>query len=152
MKKKFGVALIAILASYAIILSLFLGALPTNVASMPPSPVTFSWETLKTNTTPGESISINCTVFNTSYNESAKTGFHVLLAAINNESYWLNCSLWKEIFTPTFSTNKLVLEPRENQTVTMTLTLASDAPIGMYSFALQGFRNHLKLDVTPQLI
>ncbi|MCW4009819.1 MAG: hypothetical protein NWF05_04270 [Candidatus Bathyarchaeota archaeon] len=153
MRRKFGLALIALLASYAVTVSLLLGAFsPDLVSQTKPPLVTFNWETLQTNAAQGGSVNINCTVFNTSYNQSAKTGFRVLLAAINNETYWYNCSLWKDIFTRSFTPEMLLLGPREQQTVTLTLTLASDAPVGTYSFALQGFRNNLKLNVTPTRI
>jgi hypothetical protein len=111
--------------------------------------LTFSWSNLQANATQGGSVSINCTLFNNSYNiTTPKEAFSIQLSSINNVSYWESSSIWSKIFNQTFTPPTLVLGPREEKTTMLTITLATDAPIGRYNFALQGIQQNLILTVT----
>ena len=114
--------------------------------------VTFYWSAMEANVTQGGSVNINCTTFNTSANQSINEGFGIQLVSINNVNYWENATLWSKIFNQTFTPHTLLVEPLENGTTTLTITIAPDAPLGTYNFALQGSQKNFVLNVEPKLL
>jgi hypothetical protein len=151
MKYKWVFALIAAFAFLMAIFAVLYSNFPIYITPTEHPDLIFSYSNHEVNVTQGGAVSINCTVFNTSYNQSTpKEAFGIQLADINNVSYWENSSSWREIFNQTFTPRTLVLGPREEKTTTLTITLAADAPIGKYDFALQGIQQNLILTVTTK--
>ena len=149
MKYKAVFALIAIFAFLMAIFTVLYSNFPIYITPTEHPKITFSYSNHEVNVTQGGAVSINCTLFNNSYNiTSPKEAFSIQLSSINNVSYWESSSIWSKIFNQTFTPRTLILGPREEKTTMLTITLATDAPIGKYNFALQGIQQNLILTVT----
>jgi hypothetical protein len=113
--------------------------------------VTFSWSTLQANTTQGGTVAVNCTVFNTNNSSSINEGFSTYADAFNGAEPPWDIRSQSRILNITFNPHVLYsLEPQENRTSTLYISFAGDAPVGNYTFPLQGFNNTLLVTVKPK--
>ena len=142
-----GIVLVAVLLISFLSLALYFQN-KNKTGNLPPI-VNFSWSTLQANTTQDGSVCINCTVFNASKQPVNNEAFDIQLASINNVSYWAKGSIWNTVFDQTFTPKTLSLNPHEQKTTVLTITMAENASIGKYEFALQG-GNDLLLTVTAK--
>ena len=110
----------------------------------------FGWSPLYVNATQGESFVVTGTLFSDSDHQPVNAAFSIQLACIDNVSYWENASIWDQILNATFTPNPVVLESRKVTIVTLTITLAEDAPTGEYHIFLQGIKKTLQVFVTPK--
>jgi hypothetical protein len=111
----------------------------------------FSWSTLQVNVTQGGIATVICTIFNTDYNYSINAGLTTYASAFNYGDLPWNSSSQPRVFNVTF--NPWVLEslsPRETRTSILYIDFADDAPVGNYTFPLQGFNNALTVTVLPK--
>jgi hypothetical protein len=114
--------------------------------------VVFSWSTLQANTTQGGTVAVNCTVFNTDNSSSINEGFSTYAEAFNGVEPPWDFSSQSRIFNITFNPHVLYsLGPQENRTSTLYISFAGDAPVGNYTFPLQGFNNTLLFTVKPKI-
>ena len=113
--------------------------------------VTFSWSAREANVTQGGTLYVNCTVFNTDYNSSVNEGFTTYAYAFNGSEPPWDINSQPRVYNITFTPSALNgLGPRETGITTLRINFAGDAPVGNYSFSLQGFGNSLQVTVLPK--
>jgi len=146
------VAIVAFLLVFSVSIAICLqDELPLNSDSIGEN-LRFGWSPLHVNATQGESFVVTGTLFSDSDHQPVKAGLGYQLACIDNVSYWENASIWGQILNATFTPNPVLLESRKVTSVTLTITLAEDAPTGEYHIFLQGIKNHLHVFVTPKAV
>jgi hypothetical protein len=84
------------------------------------------------NVSEGETFTVNATVISLTDTETV-TSLAVTLLGFNNSAFSGDA---QHVFNASFSQNPIVLAPQENQSVTVTLTVAADAPVGRYVLAV----------------
>jgi hypothetical protein len=145
--EKTGFTLFGILAvcGSLMLLAVFVQA---TAPERPHVDLTFTYSATEVKIMQGESVKVNCTVFNTDYNYSINAGLATLFPTFNNSYTYGSESERAKVYNATY--NPWVLEglqPRESRTATLTIDFASDVPVGSYVFPLQGYAD-AKLNVT----
>jgi hypothetical protein len=146
--------LLCALAAVAVVtaVSLPIALIPDHPKNVNYPQVTFSWSAREANVTQGSTVYVNCTVFNTDYNSSVNEGFTTYAYAFNGSEPPWDIKGQPRVYNVTFTPRVLDgLGPRETGTTTLCINFAGDAPVGNYSFWLQGFGNSLQVTVIPKM-
>jgi hypothetical protein len=142
-KRIIGILAAAIIVSVLVVSIVFLELNQRPIASK----VTSTWSPAQATVTTGNSVTVNCTLFNTDYHSEVTVDLSLQLVSVNGESKLDDIIGSNRIFRASFVDSIIPLEPQEQKVATVTIVLAADAQTGNYVFTLQGFSEKLNLIV-----